>query len=192
MFERYFREGLIDKKYRPYKAHLYLAFRYSLAEAPPKLIKSRALDAYCEKLLTILKEPQFAQQIKVVLALFDKTHKTWTQQGGSPFGIKDNREFTDLLITQVRTSFAQGQRAKSDDQAGEVSEGRILRVVWRNGVWFGFIKRGPLQENVYFDSRAYKGEPRRLAPDEKVTFEIGRNDRGLFARNVSIASPKAE
>ena len=129
--------------------------------------------------------------MKAVLALLDKTHKLWTQKGGSRFGIKDNREFTDLLIEQARTSFAQSQRSKNDEQTSEVYEGRILRIMWRDGVWFGFIRRGPQQENVYFDSRAYKGELRKLIPDERVTFELGRNEKGWFARNVSIASAKA-
>ena len=71
--------------------------RAAKVSPPPKLIKSRILDSYCEKILAILKEPQFGQQMKAVLALLDKTHKLWTQKGGSRFGIKDNREFTDLL-----------------------------------------------------------------------------------------------
>jgi cold shock CspA family protein len=187
MFEKYLREGRIDKRYKPYKMHLCLIFRHSVGEYPPKLIKSKALDSYCEKILAMLKEPQFGQQTKAVLDVFDKTHRMWTQKGESRFGIKDNKEFTDLLLQQARARFTQTQRPKDHEDLAEVYEGQVLRIIWRGGVWFGFIKRDAEQENVYFDSRAYKGEPRELGPNRRVRFELGQGEKGWFARNLSFA-----
>ena len=63
-----------------------------------------------------------------------------------------------------------------------------MRIIYRDGVWFGFIKRRAEQENVYFDNRGYKGDPGELVPDRRVTFELGRSEKGLFARNVSLSA----
>jgi cold shock CspA family protein len=186
MFEKYLREGRIDRKYKPYKMHLCLIFRYSAGECPPRLIKSKALDSYCETILAMLKEPRFAQQVRAVLDVFDQTYQLWTQKGESRFGIKDNRGFTDLLVQQARAQFAQPQRPKDHDDVEDVCEGQVLRIIWRDGLWFGFIRRSSGQANVYFDSRAYKGEPRELLPNRRVRFELGQGRKGWFARNVTL------
>lgn len=186
MFERYLREDLIDKKYRTYKTHLLLIFRYSVGQSLPKLLKSKALDSYCRKILEILDEPQFGKQVREVLKVFDKAYSLWVQQGGSRFGIKDNKDFTDLLIKEALNHFTQNELPKEQIATVEGNGGKILHIVWRNGIWFGFIKRGTELENVYFDSRGYGGEPRELIPGRQVKFEMAKGDRGLFARNVTL------
>ncbi|MDR3571904.1 MAG: AIPR family protein, partial [Candidatus Pacebacteria bacterium] len=192
MFEKYFREDRIDKKYRTYKAHLLLIFSHSVGLPLPKLIKSKALDAYCDKLLAALQEPQFGEQVKAVLDVFDSTLRAWTDQGGSRFGIKDNREFTDRLVRESQRCFTTSQAAKVRDDERETCEGEVLHIVWKHGVWFGFIKRGIALENVYFDSRGFHGEPSELTPERRVRFEIARGDRGLFAKNVTLADMNSD
>ncbi|MGA3326203.1 MAG: AIPR family protein [Terriglobia bacterium] len=189
MFEKYFREGRIERRYTPYKVHLLLIFRYSVGEPPPRLTRSKALDSYCEKVLAMLKQPEFDRQAKAVLEVFDKAHRLWTQKGGSRFGIKDNKEFTDLLIQQTARHFAHQLRPAPREETREQSEGQILRIIYRNGVWFGFIKRRAEQENIYFDGRGYKGDPAELVVGRKVTFEVGRSEKALFARNVTLPGP---
>ena len=81
LFDKYLREGLISKKYWTYRAHLFLIFRHSVGQRPPRLIKSKAIDSYCEKILEMLKEPQFGEQVKAVLDVFDTAYKLWTQEG---------------------------------------------------------------------------------------------------------------
>ena len=187
MFEKYFREEKIDGKYRTFRSHLYLIFRHSIGEHPPKLTRSKALDSYCEKLLHILKEPQFGNQIKGVLNVFDTTLKIWAGNNRSRHAIKDNKEFTDLLTKKSREYFINNQTSIgeiSKDEGNTIHTGKILRVIWKGVVWFGFIKRGWQYENVYFDSRGYKGEPTELTQNRKVKFEIGHNDKGDFARNI--------
>lgn len=191
MFDKYLREGKISKQYWTYRAHLFMLFRYSLGERLPRLSKSKAIDTYCEKLITVLKEPQFASRIKPVLEVFDTANKLWIQKGSSRFGIKDNKEFTDLLVQQATRRFGQPAASKGPDEATAISatcEGELLRLIWRNGVWFGFIKRGFDHENVYFDSRGYRGEPRELVPRRKLKFVIASGDRGLYAKNVTLAT----
>ncbi len=174
MFEKYLREARIPKKYKPYKMHLCLVFRHSVGEHPPKLLRSKALDSYCDKILTMLKEPRFEEQMKAVLDVFDRTYGLWTQKGESRFGIKDNKGFTDLLLQQAGARIVQPQRPRDHDDLRETHEGQVLRIIWRDGVWFGFIKLGVEQENVYFDSRGFKGEPRELSPNRGSGSNLGR------------------
>jgi cold shock CspA family protein len=187
MFERYLRQGKIEKRYWTYKAHLFLIFRHIARQRPPRLTKSKALDAYCEKILEMLREPEFGQQIKAVVDVFDTTLRLWTTaKGESRFGIKDRKEFTDLLLQQAARRFAHGEPVRERPESSNVCEGEILRINWRNGLWYGFIKRGFEYENVYFDSRSYSGEPSELVPNRRVKFVMVKGERGLFARNVSF------
>jgi cold shock CspA family protein len=187
MFEKYFREERIDGKYKTYRAHLYLIFRLSIGKPLPRPTKSKALDAYCDLLVHYLSEPEFEAQVGRVLEVFDKTQRLWTQHK-SRFGIKDNREFTDLLITEANKHFQIGEfEIAQDEQEGpSVLEGNILRIIFRHGLWFGFIRRGLQYENVYFDSRGYSGELRDLLPNTRVTFELGCGIKGDFARNITV------
>ena len=161
-------------------------------------MKSRALDAYCEKLLGMLEEPQFEHAVRAVLNVFDGAEQLWKKGGGSPFGIKDNKDFTDLLIKHSREHFSkeiESAAPKPSEEDRDTCVGEVLRIVWRHGVWFGFVKRGMEFENVYFDSRGFHGDPNELLPGTPVRLEVARSDRGLFAKSVvftgdgSLATP---
>ncbi|MEH2003856.1 AIPR family protein [Nostoc sp.] len=185
-FEKYFREERIDKKYRTYKAHLYLILKHSVGEFPPKqLIKSKGLDYYCDKLLHILKESQFENQIGKVLQVFDATQSLWAESR-SAYGIKDNKEFTDLLIKQSREYFIQNQVPTTEKDAETIYSGTILTIKGENERWYGFIKRGYQYENVYFNNLAYNGDVAKLVPYTKVKFEMANNDKPNFATNVKL------
>jgi cold shock CspA family protein len=188
MFERYLHDEVIHPRYRTYKAHLYLAFRHSVDDAIPKLTRSRALEAYCKKIMTLLEEPKFSLHAKQAIDVFESAYKAWIERGGSPYGIKDNKDFTDLLVTHAKKQFSRSESPNVQEDDKTASEGVILRVLWRNGVWYGFIKRGSAYENVYFDSRAYRGEPRELLPARRVKFDVVSGDRGLYAKNLVFLS----
>ena len=64
--------------------------------------------------------------------------------------------------------------------------GTILKIVPKFPKWFGFISRGSQYDNVYFDSRGYKGEVRELIPNREVRFEMVIGDKGPFAKNLEI------
>ena len=186
MFEKYFRLKTIPQRYKTYKAHLYLIFKYALGVFPPKLVKSRALDTYCEKFVQSLTEPLFITKLKATLRLFDDTQSAWLKQGKSRFGIKDTQEFTDLLIKQARDSFISKKTPAILDEDKAIYEGKILNIFRKNDVWFGFIERGSYQENVYFDSRTYQGDPSTLLPRTKVRYEMGSGARGNFALSIQL------
>lgn len=149
------------------------------------LQNQKILNLNYDKFLKILTEPQFEQQIIKVLEVFDITQNLWAQSR-SPYGIKDNKDFTDLLIEKSREYFIQNQVPIIEKDSETIYEGAILTIKSKNGRWFGFIKRGYQYENVYFDSRAYKGDVSKLLPHTKVKFEIENDKRSSFATKVEL------
>jgi len=137
--------------------------------------------------LGLLQQDKFEEQLSKVFEVFDRAQDIWTNNK-SRFGIKDNREFTNLLLKLCREQFIQNQTSSNDKEDEATHNGTILRVVWRSGVWYGFIRRGYQYENIYFDSRGYNGEARDLIPGTKVKFKMGRNRERSFATNVELVS----
>jgi cold shock CspA family protein len=184
MFEKY--KEKIDK-YKTYKSHLYLIFKISVGEFSPKLTDSKKMNGYCDKLLQILKEDQFAERLKQVLNIFDATENLWIRDGKSRYGMKDNKDFTDLLLKQAREYFIQGQVLVDEVDDKVIHQGTVLRIIWKQDHWFGFIKQGnQYEDNAYFDSRDYQGDIKDLSPDTPVQFEIRKNNRGYSAINVQL------
>lgn len=189
MFEKYFREEKIDEKYKPYKAHLYLVFRISVGEYPPKFTQLKPLNAYCEKLLCLLKEDKFAKKVEEVLRVFDSTQILWAKSR-SPHGIKDIKEFTELLIKQARECFIQKPTLQGEDINKALTyQGTVLMIVQQRDRWFGFIKCEAQNDNVYFDNCGYLGDVKDLPSGVKVKFEIGNRNNGKSncAINISLA-----
>jgi cold shock CspA family protein len=187
MFDKLLRDEEVDSHYRTYKAHLYLAFRYVVTTDVIRLVKSRALDGQMRLFISALNEKAFPAHAQKAISIFGKTYDQWLSNGGSKFGIKDNKEFTGLLIMNLK-GYSEIAPTQPEVHSGyeRKQEGVILRILWRNGVWFGFIRRNLAGENVYFDSRSYRGESRELIPNRKVRFEVSSNERGPYARNLSV------
>ncbi|MFH1009176.1 MAG: AIPR family protein [Candidatus Latescibacterota bacterium] len=187
MFERYFREELIDSKYKAFKSHLYFIFRNGAGSLPPTFkVGSKAVRSYCEKLTQLLSVQYFDEQLQNTLAIFDDAQETWLSRGKSHHGIKDNKEFTDLLIEIIRPTITQHKVVKDVEEKPTVYEGRVINIIWRDGKWFGFIKRGNYEDNLYFDSRGHKGDPSKLTYYTQVRYEIGHNQQGDMAINVEL------
>jgi len=145
MFEKHFQEEKINTDYKKYKAHLYLIFRMSVGEFPPKLTKSSQIVDYCSKLLHILREDQFAERLERVLSVFDSTQSLWVGRGKSRDSIKDRKGFTELMLEQARENFISREyltkrKALQDEKDDKVIyEGIVLNIIPKNDFWFGFI-----------------------------------------------------
>lgn len=187
MFEKYFREERIDNKYKPYRSHFYLIFKYCVGDFQPKLVKSKPLDSYCLKLLGMLTDDVlFDENQKLCQRIFDGAVDVWTVSK-SKYGIKDNKEFTDLLIEQCRKFLVKKEMPVATKNEPIKYSGSILRMIWNEGKWFCFINRGGDYENVYFDNRDYVGDARDLLPNTAVNFEIVDTPKGKRAKNVILA-----
>ncbi|MFB2838719.1 AIPR family protein [Floridanema evergladense] len=186
MFEKWFREDKIDKKYRTYKAHLYLIFRISVGEFPPKLTKLKSMEDYCNKLVQILKEDEFAKRLPKALNIFDVTKDLWVKSR-SPYGIKNSKDFSELLLNEARKYFIKTPALVNEEDDKVIYQGTILRIIWKDPYWFGFIKHGnQYEDNVYFDSRGYKGDVKNLSPNTLVQFEREKKDKSYYGINVQL------
>lgn len=152
-----------------------------------RLSKSKSLDLYCDKLLAAVREGVFVENLVRAVDTFDAALTEWTKNNRSRFGIKDNRDFTNLLIETARNRNPIKEAPDDGILVSNSLQGTILNIHWRTGVWFGFIRRGAEYENVYFDSRGYTGEARELIPKRKVTFKLGERSGKPCAINVKIS-----
>jgi hypothetical protein len=188
MFEKSFQEFHVPARYKTFKAHLYYIFRYSVGELPPKLIRGKASDNYCNKLIRLLNDSKFSTQVEQVTKVFDIAEKTWLEQGGSQSGIKDQKGFTELLSKICLAQFFVSQPTPVKEEEPPLYESVILNIIHRGDVWFGFIKRGLYEENLYFDDRGYKGDINKLLPYTKVRYQLGSNLRGDMAINIELVN----
>jgi hypothetical protein len=189
MFEKYFREGKVSNRYRPYKAQLLLIFKEILGESRPRLIKSKSLDAYCNKLLGLLKEPDFGIHIKKVIQVFDNAQKSWLDLGKSRFGIKDSKEFTELLVKESHRGEVNAKGITTNsEEVKELLDGQVLTILNGKNGWYGFISRGLNLENVYFDNRGYTDTIDKLLPKTKVKFELKKGINGYYSPNVMLVN----
>lgn len=179
MFERKLKDSAY-KRYRPYKAHLYLIFRYTIGCFPPPLKKSKSLDKYCERLEAQLREQNFDDAFPKVIKFFDDIEKEWIKQNKSIYGIKDNKDFSDLLVRRARERFIDKKdlkEAKEDSTEVHIEDGEILSFRTKPPKrWFAFIKPVAGEDNIYFDDTSYNGEIRRLYPHVKVQFVRGKRE----------------
>lgn len=189
MFEKYFREDKIDRKYKPYTEHLYLILKYSIGQYPTSLNKGRKTDAYFKKLLEALKESAFDNQINKIIKVFENTRDIWFKRGKSEHGIKDVKEFSDVLIEQCRKSFIDNSVKETEEieQPIKVFKGKIInKTKNKYNNWIGFIKCDDLEENLYFDSRGYNSRIELLSINKNVSFEIADNKGKEMAINVRL------
>lgn len=191
-FEKAFRDGLIDKRFKTYKAHLYLIFRDFVCGRPATLIGNKT-ESYCNRLIEALTKPETQALLNKSVDFFNRITKEWTEGGGSRFGIKDSKGFYEFLIKSLNDR--KGEKATviiKEQPEDERENGVIINLVYNNSdSWYAFIKPEDEGENLYFNKRNYTGEVRRIIVGEKVTFlRKKRSDKGskkLYADDVRIS-----
>ena len=186
-FEEAFRQGLLSKKMKPYKAHLYMVFLFSSGSYPLSIdANPSAMDKFCKKLEDILISDKFASVIENVGKVFNLCFNKWIEAGNSRYAVKEKKEFTEMLQETARKTFV--NKTLKIEAVGMIDrdyweDGEILSVRIKNGKWFAFIKTDINRENVYFDSKAFNGDFKVLIPGRKVQFQYksrsDKNGRGL-------------
>ena len=190
-FEKAFREGRIEKRYKTYKAHLYLIFRELVCGRPATLIGNKT-EPYCNRLIEAMKKPETTQLLDKTVEFFDLLTREWIKTGGSKDGRKDSKAFSDLLLKSLKDKSGDKTAPKTASTFDDEREnGVIIRLVYHNDEhWFAFVKAEDEGENLYFDKRNYTGEVRRIIAGVKVTFVRKRRSekegRKLYADDVRI------
>lgn len=184
MFEKYFRENKLDEKYRPYTEHLYLIYKYSIGEIQRSFVDDRKTKHYFQKLLTSLKEPQFSKNIENVVLVFEKTRSSWQDRGKSMHGIKDVKEFSELLVNECKSFFVPNKNIVINEEIErDRFDGTIInKTINKHGNWIGFIKSEFMENNVYFDSRGFDGKIQELSINQAVSFEVSDN----YGKNMAV------
>ena len=189
-FEKAFREGIIEKRYKTYKAHLYLIFRELVCGRPSTLLGNKT-EPYCNKLIEALKNPETTKKLDQTVEFFDILNREWIKTGGSKFGVKDSKAFTDLLVKRLREKTGDKTAPHTAGPVEERENGTVINLVYRNDEhWYAFVKPEDEGENLYFDKRNYTGEIRRIITGEQVTFVRKRRSdkegRKHYADDVRI------
>ena len=200
-FEEAFRNAVISKKLKPYKAHLYMIFLFSAGVYPlPLYAKNSAMEKFCQAIEKILTSSDFSNVAQKVEKIFSQCYADWIKSGNNKYAVKEKKEFTDLLKESARKTFIDISQQKVDyiiEPVGESEkwfDGTILSVRISNNRWFGFIKTGMNQENIYFDKKGYKDEFRELIPGRKVCFKYQKRsnkdsqDQMLYATEVKLVN----
>ena len=191
-FEKAFRDGIIDKRFKTYKAHLYLIFRILACGQPAARIGNK-MEAYCNKLIDVLKKPETKKVLEDTVVFFEDLTREWTKTGGSKFGIKDSKAFEDLMINSLSERMGGKSSTKTKDEVEDEREnGVIINLVYFNDDrWYAFVKPEDEGENLYFDKRNYTGEVRRIIVGESVSFVRKRRSdkegKKLYADDVRVS-----
>lgn len=196
-FDDAFRRNVLPENAKTYKAHLYYIFTFVTGQYPCENVdKNSGINKFCVKLENILISDNFDEYAVKVYKAFCQCEEEWRNQGESIYAVKDTRKFTNLLETLARRIFVNKTIKLSEkeqlpsSQKEKWTEGKILTVKIKNGKWFAFIKISKNIGNVYFDSRAYQGDFKELAPNVKVRVKYLSKNRNrevsLFAKEVEI------
>jgi hypothetical protein len=171
------------KAFETYRNHICLIYLQTFGNKP-KLNKGYKIEAYCKKVIQSFSDPRFEETLKAAFITFSKLRTIWIDQGGSPYGIKDNKAFTDLLLNNTSNLSAPIDLTENDGSA----TGEILRVIYKeNGLWHCFIESPATEENIYFDARSFHGSPNTLKSRAKVSFTVIKTKSGkMSAKNVVL------
>jgi hypothetical protein len=188
IFEKCFREGLINNKYKTYKYHLYLIFCNLFGQIPNNLNSIKNVRHYYNDISSNMQFNKISVNIRKTIETFEIAQRKWQEKGKSYYGIKDNKEFVVLVKELIYDSGIKKELIKTEIDEKEdkvIFSGRIVSIIKRNDIWFGFIDRGQLEDNIYFDNRGYNESINLLFVNCIVNYEIGHNAKGEMAINIS-------
>ncbi|NDV67511.1 AIPR family protein [Dysgonomonas sp. 25] len=186
--EKLFRKNKLDKpKHYTYKYHLMMIFRELIAGKSPNINSEQMVDEHSRLILNVLKSDdktlaKFVESIDI----FDKTREHWEKElHKSPHGIKDNKDFTLLLLKRVRKN-----NQHVTDLVDDVDfryKGKIVKIIKdKFGKYCGFIERKP--NNVFFHSNSAKGLNLFNSEGKLVSYRVSTNPKSgqLLAVDVNF------
>lgn len=186
--EKLFRENKLDKSYYTFKYHLLMIFRELIAGASPNVNNERIVDEHSQLVLNVLKKKNVTlENFKNAIQVFDETRKEWSEKlNKNIHGIKDNKDFTLLLIKNLRTNGSVITDMVEDDNY--IYKGKIVNIIKdRFGKYCGFIERKP--DNIFFHSTSAKGMNLFNTENKLVCYKVSTNPKSgqLLAVEVEFA-----
>lgn len=174
--EKLFRKQKLTKEYYTFKYHLLMIFRELIAGASPSLNNEQIADEHSSLVLRVLKDDNRTfEYFNESIGVFEKARELWAKDlKRNIHGIKDNKEFTDLLIKILRDT----NTVSTDlvDDPDYIYRGRIVKIIKdRFGKYCGFIERRP--DNIFFHSSSAKGLDLFNAEGKVVSYKVSTNPK---------------
>ena len=186
--EKLFRTDIIDKKlYYAFRTQILMIFRELIAGTKPNINNEMIVDEHCQLILKVLKEDittknKFIDSVK----LFEQTRKHWIEDlKRDKNGIKDNKDFTDLLLSKIRKVTTVTTDLVEDENFRY--KGKIVKIIKdKFGSHCGFIERKP--NNIFFHSNSTKGLNLFDKEGALVTYKVSTNPKSgqLLAVDVEL------
>ena len=175
--EGLFRHELIDKRnFYSFRAHLAMVFKLLVAGISPPIDREKAIDRYCEKVLSVLTNEKLTlEHLESSIRTFDSARSHWTTtMNRSADGIKDISDFTGLL---ARTALGSEEFRAIGSSGEDRLVGRVVKVFLdRNGTYAGFIRTDG--KDLFFHSRENADLSFDSLEGTDVYYAVGSNRRG--------------
>ncbi|MEZ4805836.1 MAG: AIPR family protein, partial [Bacteroidia bacterium] len=127
--EKLFRQNKLDRSYYTFKYHLLMIFREIIAGSSPNVNNERMVDEHSQLVLKVLKDKNNTiDKFKESIDIFDTTKDEWAAKlKKNIHGIKDNYEFTKLLIKNLKTAGSTTSDMVEDEDF--VYKGKIVKII---------------------------------------------------------------
>ena len=136
-------KNFIDVK--NYKMHIVFILQELNMGPSPNINDKEEIEAYCKKFLKILSNSKFETLVILAVNKFRKLKEKWIKTKGNNyrFAIKDNSEFTEFMLEELRGT----TRRTSPDS---IYHGIVININKdKGGNLYGFISCDP--SNIYFN-----------------------------------------
>jgi len=186
--EKLFRTGQLDKKiFYAFRSQILMAFRELNAGNKPNIDNELVIDEHCQLLLKILKNDTASKtKFNEAAQSFDETRKYWVDViKKDPYRIKDNKEFTDLLLSRIRKKNTITTDLVEDKDFRYI--GKVVKIIKdKFGSACGFIERNP--NDIFFHSSSAKGINLIGKEGALVSYKVSTNPKTgqLLAVDVEL------
>lgn len=155
--------------------------------AIPNINKAKEIDAYCEKIINVLKNhDQFKKFLTEAIDLLKQTRAEWLNEKGKNFkdAIKDNADFTKKMKDVYERQ--KGDIGMHNPQSALKYRGRVYSIhIGKSGNRYGFISR-PNATRIYFNDDGLNPCFFDLCVGREVWFDIKQTKQGEKAINISF------
>lgn len=176
-FEQLFQDNVIDKKtYKKYSNHLMLIYKLLIANKMPNISNQKLIDKYCETLRIKLAEIYNDRNtLQNVIKVFNNATRYWENElKRSRFVIKDNAEFTQLILSET-FKFLDLPDIYSKVESSRA--GFVLSLKKdKNNQFYGYIKSNP--NNIIFFQSLNKDTNFNKIQNQFVLYDVFTNYDG--------------
>lgn len=167
------------KDLKNYKMHILFLIQELNMGPSPKINDKDEIEEYCKTFLNVLSNNDFEKLVLIAADRFRSLMQKWIDKKGNKyrFSIKDNPEFTDFMLSELRGS-------TRIDKTDRIYQGKVMTVTTdKYGTLFGFIACKP--NNIYFNELdnpelniSYEGR--------KVSYKVTETGGKTRAINVKL------